>query len=212
MPDPVAGIVAGTSLIGGALQSSSAGKAADAQAQANAMGVAEQRRQFDALQALLKPYTDAGQPALGGMMDLAGLSGGVSQQQAIAAQESSPLFQALARQGEDAILQNASATGGLRGGNVQGALEQFRPELLNSFINQQFGRLGGLATMGQNSAAGVGAVGMQSADAISRLFADTGAARAGAAIAQGNAWGSALNLPAQFLGLKMGMGGKGGLF
>ncbi|WP_449405980.1 hypothetical protein [Massilia phosphatilytica] len=36
-----------------------------------------------------------------------------------------PRFQALQQQGNDAILANASATGGLRGGNVQGALGQF---------------------------------------------------------------------------------------
>ena len=213
MPDPITGIVVGgTALLGGAMQSSAAGKAADAQAQASAMGVAEQRAAREELRQLLDPYVKGGVPAFGGMMDLAGLTGPGSQQEAIAGLEGSPMFQALAAQGEDAILQNASATGGLRGGNVQGALAQFRPQLLNQFIDQQFGRLGGIATMGQNSAAGVGSAGMQSANAISALMGEAGAARAGGAIAQGQAWGNVLSLPSQFLGLKMGMGGKGGLF
>lgn len=114
---------------------------------------------------------------------------GSGQAAAIAAQEASPFFQSLAQQGENAILQNASATGGLRGGNVQGALAQFRPQLLNQFIEQQYGRLGGLATMGQNSAAGVGSAGMNMATDIGKLLQSTGQARAGASLAQGKAWG-----------------------
>jgi hypothetical protein len=92
----------------------------------------------------------------------------------------------MTQQGENAILQNASATGGLRGGNVQAALSQFRPQALNALIEQQYGRLGGLAQLGQASAAGQGAQGMQSASNIGNLFANQGAATAGGQIAQGN--------------------------
>jgi hypothetical protein len=116
------------------------------------------------------------------------------QQQAVSGFEANPLFQALARQGEEGILQNASATGGLRGGNVQGALAQFRPSLLNQFIEQQYGRLGGLATLGQNSAAGVGAAGVNAASSISDLLGQAGAARAGSALGQGKAFSQPFNL------------------
>jgi hypothetical protein len=75
----------------------------------------------------------AGGPALQAQMAALGLSGPEAQQEYVAQQEQSPAFQALARQQEEALLQNASATGGLRGGNVQGALAQFRPALLNQF-------------------------------------------------------------------------------
>ncbi len=238
MPDPITGlIVGGTSLLGGVLKSSAAGKAANAQADANALGIEEQRRQFEAMRALLEPYVKSGtsaipglegygqygQGALTGQADILGLNGAGAQGTAISGIENSPLFQSLTRQGEDSILQNASATGGLRGGNTQGALAQFRPAMLNSLIDQQYGRLGGMAgfgstitqnlvNMGQNAAAGTGTAGLQSASNISNLYSDTGAARAGGALAQGNAWGGVLGLPAQFLGLKMGMGGTGGLF
>jgi len=114
------------------------------------------------------------------------------QQQAISQLENSAGFQALARQGEEGILQNASATGGLRGGNVQGALAQFRPALLNQFIEQQYGRLGGMANLGQNSAAGVGAAGVNAATSISDLLEQAGQARAGNALAQGAAFNNAL--------------------
>lgn len=116
------------------------------------------------------------------------------QQQAVSRFEANPLFQALARQGEEGILQNASATGGLRGGNVQGALAQFRPSLLNQFIEQQYGRLGEMARIGQASAAGVGASGMNAASSVSALLSEAGSARAGSALAQGKAFNQPFNL------------------
>ena len=57
----------------------------------------------------------------------------------------------MVQQGQDAILQNASAIGGLRGGNTQAALAQFRPALLSQLIAEQYNRLGGLSSLGQNA-------------------------------------------------------------
>ena len=177
-------------IIGGITGATAAGQAAkDAaatQAGAAGQGIDEQRRQFDALVELMAPYVQAGTGAIGQQQALIGLSGPQAQQQAIAGFEQSPLFQAMTQQGENAILQNASATGGLRGGNVQAALSQFRPQALNALIEQQYGRLGGLAQLGQASAAGQGAQGMASASNIGNLFANQGAATAGGQIAQGN--------------------------
>lgn len=191
MPNPIVGLI-GASVGGGLLQSSAASKATNAQTAADAAAIEEQRRQFDAMQELVKPYVQAGEPALQGILDIAGLGGGQAQQAAITQQEQSPFFQALAAQGENALLQNASATGGLRGGNIQGALAQYRPNLLNQFIEQQYGRLGGIAQMGQNSAAGVGTAGMNVASNIGNILQNTGAAQAGGALAQGNIWGNAV--------------------
>lgn len=134
-------------------------------------------------------------------------SGQDAQARAIAGLENSPIFQALVRQGEEGILQNASATGGLRGGNVQGALAQFRPAMLNQQINQRFAQLGGITQLGQNSAAGVGNAGLGAAGNIAALLEQKGAAQAGGAIAQGNAWGGLLNN----VGFAAGMAGGGGL-
>ena len=75
---------------------------------------------------------------------------------AIAALESGPMFTSMMDQGENAILQTASATGGLRGGNTQGALGLLGPQVLNSVIQSQLGGLGGVAGMGLG-AAGQGA-------------------------------------------------------
>lgn len=96
----------------------------------------------------LEEFAAVGPEALRQQRALAGLAGPEAQQAAISQIERDPAFQALAQQGEEAILQRASATGGLRGGNVQAALAQFRPQLLNQFINQQYQRLGGLTSLG----------------------------------------------------------------
>lgn len=210
MPDPVTAVVAGVgSVASSAIGASSAKKAGRAQVQAADLGVAEQRAAREELRKLLEPYTAAGTPALQAQMAALGLRGPEEQAAFVAQQEQSPIFQALAQQGEEAILQQASATGGLRGGNVQGALAQFRPALLNQFLEQQYNRLGGMTALGQQSAAGVGTAGMQSANSISELLAQAGQARAGAALGAGQAWGNLAALPMQFAGMAYGSGGPG---
>jgi hypothetical protein len=212
MPDPVTGlIVGGSQLVGGMMQADAASEAAGIQAGAAGEGIAEQRRQFDALQALLKPYTEAGLPALQQQQALLGLQGPEAEQAAIERIRGGETFQALAQQGEEALLQRASATGGLRGGNIQGALAQFRPALLNQAIEQQYGRLGGMTQLGQRSAAGVGAAGMETGTNVANLLAQQGAARAGGELGEAKAFSGLFNLPAQVLGFQYGAGGKAGL-
>ena len=193
MPDPISAAIGGVATLGSSVIGSSAAKSAGAaQERAAMLGVEEQRAAREELRKLLEPYVAAGTPALQAQMDAVGLGGRAAQERYVSEQEQNPIFQAFTRQGEEAILQNASATGGLRGGNVQGALAEFRPALLNKFLEQQYERLGGLTTLGQKSAAGVGAAGMEAADNIAKLLGEAGAARAGGAAAQGQMWGNIL--------------------
>lgn len=97
----------------------------------------------------------AGLGALEAQQALAGLLGPEAQQAAIAQLEASPQFQALVGQGEQAILANAAATGGVRGGNTQAALAQFRPQVLSGLINQQYQNLMGLSGMGAQAGQGL---------------------------------------------------------
>jgi hypothetical protein len=105
-------------------------------------------------------------------------------------------------------LQTASATGGLRGGNLQGALAQFRPALLSSLIDQQYGRLGGLTTLGQNAAAGTGAAAQTMGTNVTNLLGQQGAAAAGGELAQARAFGAIPSAISGGLGLFSGLGGK----
>ena len=210
MPDPVTAlVVGGTQVVGGIMQADAAEDAANIQAGAAGQGISEQRRQFDALQALLKPYTEAGLPALEQQQAFLGLRGQDAERAAIERIQGGVGFQEAVRQGEEALLQRASATGGLRGGNVQAALAQFRPALLNQAIEQQYSRLGGMTTLGQQSAAGVGAAGMETGTNIANLLGQQGAALAGGELGQAKAYGQVLNMPAQFLGMQYGAG-RGG--
>lgn len=189
----IGGLVAGAvGLIGSALSSDSAGDAAATQADASKYAADVQWRQFEAVQKLLQPFVDVGTDALSAQRALVGLDGADAQAKAIAALQSSPQFTALRDQGEQSILARASATGGLRGGNVQGALAQFSPSLLSALISDQYGRLGGLTTMGQNSAAGVGTAGLQTGSQVAQLLQQQGAALAGGQLAQGQIWGNAI--------------------
>lgn len=205
----LAGIaMAGATVYSANRSSNAAGNAADAQSASAQLGIDESRRQFDRVQQLLSPYVQAGQQGMAGQQNLIGLNGAPAQQQAINGIQSSPMFGAMAKQGEDAILQNASATGGLRGGNTQAALGQFRPQLLSQLIDQQYARLGGMTQIGQASAAGVGAAGMQTGQNVAGLFGQQGAAQAGAALASGQATGQMVNGAAGALGIYRGLGGN----
>lgn len=192
MPDPVSAITGGLSLIRGMNQADAAQEAADSQLAASREGIAENRRQFDLVQQLLKPYVDAGGRGLTSYENLLGTSTPDAQQKAIQALQAGPQYGALVKAGEDAILANASATGGLRGGNVQNALATNRQRVLASLINDQLTRTGQLATVGQNSAAGVGNAALGTGSNIAALLQQGGAANAGGIIAGSNAITKAL--------------------
>jgi len=192
MPDPVTGIGAAVSVGGSLLKGKGTKKAGQQQVESEMAAIAEQRAAREETRRLLEPYVAAGTPALQQQMAALGLSGDEAQAAYVAQQEQSPIFQALARQGEEAMAQSASATGGLRGGNFQGALAQFRPSLLNQFLTQQYDRLGGLARVGQTSAAGVGAAGMETAQNIGANLQNIGAQRAGVSLAKGQMFGDIL--------------------
>jgi hypothetical protein len=161
-----------------------ASKAADAQTAAAQMGVEENRRQFDLVQSLLKPYVEGGTAAFKQQQNLLGVGGAAAQQQAIGALQNSPFFQAQLNQGTNALLQNASATGGLRGGNTQAALAQFAPQLLQQTYQNQLSNLGGLSSMGLGAATGTGNAAQNAAKQNSELFGNMGKAQAGAYLAR----------------------------
>ena len=185
--------------------------AAGTQAVSAQQGIDEQRRQFDKIVELMSPYVGAGTQALGQQQALIGLGGAGAQQQAITGLEQSPQFLEMLRQGENALLQNASATGGLRGGNVQSALAQYRPQILSDLINQQYGRLGGLSQMGQAAAGGQASAGQSMASNVGNLLGQQGAAVAGGQLAQGQVAGQAFGSLAKGFGTYAGLGGASGI-
>ena len=174
----------------------------------------------------LQAYTEAGLEGLQGQRNLLGLGGADAQQQAYDQIMQGPAFKTMMQQGENSILQNASATGGLRGGNVQGALAQFSPQLLNQLINQQYSQYSGLSSQGGNvgqflansgqqattdlsrfgqaSAAGQAASSTNAGNQIALLRQDQGAAQAGQALAQGQNYANLASSLAQAYGVYRG--------
>ena len=193
------------SIFSGMAQKKAAGKAAAAQTSASNAQIAETRRQFDLVQGLLKPYVTAGSTGLQAQLDLMGLGGGANmssgpngvgvggisaqdaQRNAISGLANGSQFQALVGQGEEALLANASATGGLRGGDTQGALAQFRPQMLQQLIDRQLAQYGGLAANGQNAAGQTGTAAMNAGGMVNASLGNIGQAQAGAALARGQA-------------------------
>lgn len=293
MPNPLIGSL-GASLGSSMAQSSAAKKASRAQAAASDAQIAESRRQFDTVRALLQPYVDAGGTALTSQLNLLGLGGVVmgdlptittiaggvtgrpdpsalggggrdrdrgalravqtptgtkyqvngqtfstleeaqayaqanrsrsfdanlaktNQQRAIDDLANGAQFTSLVRQGEDAILANAAATGGLRGGDTQAALAQFRPQMLQALIDKQLANLGGIAANGQNAAGNVGSAAQNSGAQVNAALGDRGAALAGRYIAGGqatsNMFGDVSGMLGQFAGANGGIPAGAKLF
>lgn len=196
MPGPLIAGIAGS--VGSALiQGRAANKAADSQSAAAAAQIAETRRQFNLVQKLLKPYVSAGTKGLGAQLDLMGLGGSdtVSAQDAqlaaISGIENGAQFGQLVKQGEYALMANGAATGGLRGGDTQAAMAQFRPQMLQALIDKQLAQYGGLAANGQNAAAMTGTAAQNAGAQVNQALGDRGAAQAGAYLANGQAWANA---------------------
>lgn len=197
------------SVFGSRSQAKSADKASQAQQDLTRESIAEQRRQFDHIQGLLSPYVQSGNNALVQQNDLMGLNGFEKQQNAINNLNNSPFLQSAYRQAENALLQNASATGGLRGGNLQSALADNRMNMLNQAYNNQIQNLGGLVSIGQNAGAGVGNAGANFANNVAGLNQNLGQALAGGILANGQAkaglWNTIGGLGTAYFGKKMGL-------
>jgi len=161
-------------------------QAANTQSEYAGMGIDEINSQLQNIMGLMQPYLDSGTNALGAQGNLIGLGGADAQAQALAELQASPQFTEQLRLGEQSIMQNASATGGLRGGDTQGALAQYSPQLLNQLIESQYSKLGGLSNQGL-SAANTGAGAYSSAGGnIANLLGQQGSAIAGGQLAAGS--------------------------
>jgi hypothetical protein len=173
------------SVVGGLISSNSQKKAADQQNRQATNALNMQMHQFEDLRNDLSPWRGEGRGAVNRMGMLSGIDGAKAQKNAIGMINNSPQMLAMIQQGENAIRQNASATGGLRGGNTQAALAQFRPQVLNQLIEQQYSRLSDLAHMGQNAAAMTGQAGQGYANSASSIMAGLGESQARSTLAQG---------------------------
>lgn len=167
-----------TDIFDGGKKAKAAKQAADAQVAAQKQGIDAITAQNALTQQNLAPYIGEGGKAVGAQSDLLGLNGGSTQDASIKALQDSPLYQSLFRTGQNTVLANASATGGLRGGNIQNSLANFGSDTLATVIQNQLANLGGLAGQGQSAALGGGQLGANAASGIAGLFGNIGNAQA----------------------------------
>lgn len=181
-------ISAGASLLSSVIGGKGASKAAKQQAEAYQKGIDEQHREFDASQARFQPYSNFGLASMGSLSDLLGLNGNTSQGSAIDALKQSPGFTSRYNTGVDTILQNGSATGGLRGGNIQNSLANFGSGLLGDVYNTQVGNLTNGVGVGSGTVTTLGNLGQQNANSISQLLGQQGGAQASGTLGVANSW------------------------
>lgn len=179
-----AAIPLGISAFGSSQQAGAAGSAAQAQNRAAKRAAAEQQRQFDISQQQLAPFREAGTQALTAQQALLGLTGPEAQQQAFQQFAESPGQAFLRQRGEQSLLRNASAIGGLGGGNVRSALQQQGIGFAQQDLQNQLTRLSGLSEAGRG-AVGTGAqLGAQTATNVGNLLTQGGQARASGILGQ----------------------------
>jgi hypothetical protein len=168
----------------GAQAKKAAKDAAEEQEAANRTNIQESARQFDITESRLQeaqqfareqqqPFQQAGVSALQQQQALLGLSGQEAQQQAFAELEQSPGQKFLQERAQRNLLRNASAIGGLGGGNVRSALVQQGVGFGQQDIQNQFGRLGQLSGRGQQAGASLGQGELSSAGQLGQFGAQS---------------------------------------
>lgn len=203
-------------LIGGGKQKKASRRAERAQVEALNRAIERLDAQQLRAEERYQPYVEAGTDALGGLRGLVGANGAEEQNVAIQALKNTPLYQQLFADGEEALLQTASATGGLRGGNTIEDIPRVARDSLLAAYDRQLSGLGGLAGLGIGATDSVSAFGANSAQGVAEALNQQGAARAGGLLTRGgitagqfgSAGGFLDGLATSFAG---GFGGGGGL-
>lgn len=115
------------------------------------------QHQYDTTRADYMPYTTAGTHAI---TELDGLvDGSLSGADLAAKIKANPLYEAEFNNGEEALLQTASATGGLRGGDTARATMNFGADTLSKVYQQILSNLSGVAGLGLGATGSVASAG-----------------------------------------------------
>ena len=172
-------------LIGAGKQKKASRQAEAAQLEYLNKALAEQTRQYDLTRADYAPAQRLLAPSLTQLGDLVGLNGVDAQQLGMEGVQNSPLLASIIRNGEEAVLQNASATGGIRGGNTQNSLANFRADAFSNELQAQMARLAGTGSIGMGATDSVANYGQQRANNMGNYYGQQGQVRAGGLLTRG---------------------------
>lgn len=215
--------ILGSAIVGGAVASRGASKAAKAQTQAADEAARVQREIFERQTELQEPFRQAGMTAQNELLRLLGLGGeaGTPGYGAIGApftaeqMQMDPGYAFRLAEGEKALERMQSARGQLLGGGaikagVRYGQEMGSQEYMNAFNRAQalmgtrLGALGSLYGAGQAAAQQVGQQAGQYGTNVGNLLMGAGQARASGYLGQANALSSALGQGAGLYGMYRG--------
>lgn len=208
-------ISAAGSIVGGMMGSDSASSAADAQSQASAASIAEQRRQYDQARADNAPFRDTGVVANARLKQLLGLdtgysggdSGSLLRRFSVSDFVNDPVAQSGfafgAKEGTDAINARALAGGNYDSGATLKALTRFGNDYgstkaegaynrYNTDNTNIYNRLAGVSGAGQTATNAITTAGQNATNNISNSIEGAGNARAAGIVGGANAWGGAM--------------------
>lgn len=195
--------IVGSSLIGADASSNSAGSAERAQAQAASDANATQLAMFNKTQANLQPYMDSGNVGNSQLANrLTDLTSPIKMDQT--ALQNTPGYQFNLANGLRAVQNGAAARGlGSSGAALKGAAtyatgladSTYQNQFNNAVTNQSnaYNRLLGVASLGENAAAGLGNNAVATGTNIGNNIIGAGNNAAANSIAQGNALSNAAN-------------------
>lgn len=168
-------------------QAKASRQAADVQAEEAAKAAQEQQRQLDITQAQVDPFRQAGLSALEQQQALLGLSGPEAQQAAMQTFQESPGQAFLRERGEQALLRNQAAIGGLGGGEVRSALQQQGIGFAQQDLQNQLAQLSAISGRGLTATTNLGSLRAGTASNVGNLLTYGGEAQAGGILGAGAA-------------------------
>lgn len=215
MPDPVTGISAGASILGGAMSSNAARDAANTQAAAADRAAALQKDIYDQQTALNAPYREAGLKGQNRMMDLLGLSGNTgaadygryTKDFGMGDFQTDPGYAFRLSEGQKAIDRQAAARGGLISGAALRGATRYGQDMGSQEYNNAYNRyqtnranqlqpLGSLMASGQSAANQQGAQAGQYGTNVGNLMGQAGQSIAAGQLGAGNTLNKALGTAA----------------
>lgn len=165
-------------IFGGGAQKKASQKAMEAQTAALNRATDIGSQQFQQTRQDYMPYTQAGTAAIGQYGNLLGANGAGAQGLAVEGLKADPFFQQNLADANTNLLQTASATGGVRGGNTAGAVGQLSPALLQSYYQNALSGYGNLAQLGLGATGSVASFGANNAQNAGQNAIGVGQAQA----------------------------------
>ena len=233
MPDPVTGVIAGGSLLGGVVASKGAQSAADTGAAAANRSADLQKQMFDKQMELQEPYRAAGITGQNRLMELLGLGGNAgaagygkySKDFSMNDMVTDPGYAFRLSEGLKGLDRSAAARGGLISGGALKAATKYGEEMgsqeyQNAYNRYQTNRtnqlqpLGNLQAIGQSAASNqgsaAGAYGTAGGNAIMQGGQAMAAGQMGAANSLGNALSTGASAYGKQANFNTWMGNQGG--